>query len=105
MICLLASVVAVTFCCSLVFRLPASCAFLRRNCTRSITRAGSARKASPRRCTCAGLAPIMASTCGNAVSDLTEGSQGWLSTLAMAASPFSSGCALDQVTASWKSAG
>ena len=42
--------------------------------TRSITRSGSARNASPTFCTQSGFSAIIASTGGNATSDFTAGS-------------------------------
>lgn len=88
MTCLLSSVCSTIFYCSLDFRLPASCAFLRMDYTRSVTRPGSARNASPRRCRLPGLASIIASICGNATSDCTASSQGLISICLTAASPF-----------------
>jgi len=78
-----------TTCCSLDARLPASFALARRYCTESITSPGCPRNASPRSRTQRGLSASIASTCGNATSDCTLGSQGLPRTASTAASPSS----------------
>ena len=66
----------ITFCCSLLFRLPDSCAFARRRCTASSTSFCCARKASPSFCVQSSLSFIGSRTCGKATSDFTLTSQG-----------------------------
>ena len=80
----------VTICCSLELRLPASRAFMRRNWTESITASGCARNASPRSLTHCGFSCNIASTCGNATSDCTLGSQSLFWTAFTASSPLRS---------------
>jgi hypothetical protein len=94
-----------TFCCSVVWRLPCCCALVRSRWAESSTSFDEARKASPRFCVQSGWSPIIWITCGKATSDCTLGSQGWLATIVNAESPFWFGFAFDHLAASATSAG
>jgi hypothetical protein len=85
--CVCGSCSTITFCCSLLFKLPCVWALPRNRCAESSTSLDEARKASPRFCTQSGCSPIIWMTCGNATSDCTLGSHGMLCTALTAASP------------------
>ncbi|MNK93352.1 hypothetical protein D3C87_1135090 [compost metagenome] len=95
----------ITFCCSLVLRLPESRARARRRCTAASTSRSWARNASPSFCVQSSLSLIGSSTCGKATSDFTLTSHVWFSTALTAASPFTLGLALTQRAACTISSG
>ncbi|CAB3736569.1 hypothetical protein LMG1231_05161 [Achromobacter denitrificans] len=98
-------VLDVTFCCGVLFRLPAFWAWTRNRWTESMTASGWARKASPTDFTQSGCLPIMSMTEGKATRDLTLGSQASPSTALTAWSPDSEVCAADHFAAAATSSG
>src|SRR5262252_4117706 len=94
-----------TFWYSLDCRLPAFCAWLRRRCTESMTSFGLERNASPSLVTHLLSWPSEPSTCGNATSACTLGSQGLSATCFTASSPLAFGLAFDHAAASATSPG
>ncbi|MNT39255.1 hypothetical protein D3C72_1754850 [compost metagenome] len=94
-----------TFCCSVVLRLPDCWALLRSRWTAASTSFSWARKASPSFCVQSSLSFIGSSTCGKATSDFTLTSQGWSATALTAASPLTLGLALTQRAACTISSG
>ncbi|SSW69618.1 hypothetical protein AGI3411_04284 [Achromobacter agilis] len=98
-------VLEVTFCCGVLFRLPAFWAWTRNRWTESMTASGCARKASPTDFTQSGCRPIMSMTDGKATRDLTLGSQVSPSTALTALSPDSDVCWADHLAAAAMSSG
>ena len=64
-----------TFCCAFDLRLPADCALARRRWTASIVSFCCPRNASPSFWVMSSFSFSIVSTCGNAASDFTDGSQ------------------------------